>query len=213
VTAGHAALGPLDEPARRDALPRAFYARPAEAVAADLLGQVVVHVTPHGAYRARVVETEAYVGPHDRACHASKGRTTRTEVMFGPPGHAYVYLIYGMYDMFNIVTSAEGDPQAVLIRAGELRAPDGSVIDLRGPGRFARGLHITRTRNKADLCASPLYVVGGPAPTRVGRGPRINVGYSGSPWRDLPLRFVDLDSRALSTRGGVTPVPLAKTGP
>src|SRR3954454_6922930 len=94
-----------------------FYARPAVDVARDLVGTVLVRRYRGKSYRARIVETEAYIGPHDLASHASKGRTARTDVMFGPPGRAYVYLIYGMHEMLNVVTSVEGDPQAVLIRA------------------------------------------------------------------------------------------------
>src|SRR3954454_2197471 len=103
----------------RRKLPRSFYARPAEELAPDLLGKILVRRYRGKLLRARIVETEAYVGEHDLACHASKGRTNRTEVMFGPPGHAYVYLIYGMYDMLNIVTGKPGVAQAVLIRAAE----------------------------------------------------------------------------------------------
>src|SRR5688572_29107402 len=127
-------------------LRRPFYDRPAIDVAHDLIGKILVHRLPcdddEGVVaRCRIVETEAYVGPHDLACHASKGRTGRTEVMFGPPGHAYVYLIYGMYRMLNVVTSGVGDAQAVLIRAAEpLRGWD---ADLSGPGRLARALKLT----------------------------------------------------------------------
>ena len=95
-------------------LRRAFYRRHAVDLAQALIGKVLVHRAEGHAYAARVVETEAYVGPHDLACHASKGRTKRTEIMFGPAGHAYVYFIYGMYDMFNIVTGTVGVAQAVL---------------------------------------------------------------------------------------------------
>ena len=97
------------------ALPISFYARDAETVARALLGTILVFHDK----RLRVVETEAYVGTHDLACHASKGRTARTEVLFGPPGRAYLYLIYGMYELFNVVTGEDGDAQGVLVRAGE----------------------------------------------------------------------------------------------
>src|SRR5262245_5968976 len=114
-----AALSIDSFPSRQSSLKklrRSFYARPALDVAQDLIGKILVRRIDGEEYRARIMETEAYVGTHDLACHASKGRTKRTEVMFGPPGRAYVYLIYGMYEMFNVVTSAVGDAQAVLIR-------------------------------------------------------------------------------------------------
>src|SRR5438309_11559413 len=124
----------LTEMARKfKKLGRAFYERPAIDIARDLLGKILVHRVGKRTLRARIVETEAYVGAHDLPCHASKGRTRRTEVMFGPGGHAYVYLIYGMYEMFNIVASVEEDAQAVLIRAAE--PMDGWDANLSGPGK------------------------------------------------------------------------------
>ena len=117
-------------------LPREFYTRAdVLEVARDLLGKKLVVPNRNGSRVAGIiVETEAYVGPHDLACHASKGRTARTEVMFGPPGHAYVYFIYGMYDMLNIVCSRPGDAQAVLIRAAEVIGDWAEARDLSGPG-------------------------------------------------------------------------------
>src|SRR5260221_6040951 len=100
---------------------RSFFDRPAIELARDLIGTILVRRVRGRQFRARIVETEAYVGAHDLACHASKGRTRRTEIMFGPAGHAYVFLIYGMYDMFNIVAAEVGGPQALLIpEAGTL---------------------------------------------------------------------------------------------
>src|SRR5579872_7083627 len=122
-------------------LRHAFFNRPAIELARDLIGTVLVRRVRGSQFRARIVETEAYVGSHDLACHASKGRTKRTEVMFGRAGHAYVYLIYGMYDMFNIVAGQIDDPQAVLIRAAE--PLDAWSADLSGPGKLTRGLQIT----------------------------------------------------------------------
>jgi len=146
--------------------------------------------------RSRIVETEAYVGEHDLACHAAKGRTARTEVMFGPPGFAYVYLIYGMHDMFNIVASTVDDAQAVLIRAAE--PLDGLSLDLSGPGKLTRALRITRADNGTDLTGQDLFLVDDnvPAP-RLIRTPRIGVDYAAQ-WKDAPLRFIDADSRAVS---------------
>jgi DNA-3-methyladenine glycosylase len=177
-------------------LPRSFYHRPAEIVARELLGKIIVRHSHRRELRARIVETEAYVGPHDLACHAAKGRTSRTEVMFGPPGHAYVYLIYGMYDMLNIVCSGPDDAQAVLIRAAE---PLGTLTEnLSGPGRLARGLRITRRDNAEDLLRDRLFLLDdGEPPPRILATARINVDYSG-PWKDKPLRFLNPDSPAVS---------------
>src|SRR5438309_9895896 len=130
------------KPSRTNAqLDQSFFSRPAETVARDLIGTTLVRQLRTRQLRGRIVETEAYVGPHDLACHASKGRTRRTEVMFGPAGRAYVYFISGMYEMLNIVTGAEGDAQAVLVRAAE--PLDGWEENLSGPGRLARGFGIS----------------------------------------------------------------------
>jgi DNA-3-methyladenine glycosylase len=180
-----------------DCLPRAFYARDAATVARALLGTTLRFRRPADGrlVTARVVETEAYVGAHDLACHAAKGRTSRTEVMFGPAGHAYVYLIYGMHNMLNVVTGPDGDPQAVLIRAAEPLAE--SDLALRGPGVLTRGLGITRALNGADLCAGPLTFAPGRPPERVAVTPRIGVDYAGE-WSTAPLRFYDPGSASVS---------------
>jgi DNA-3-methyladenine glycosylase len=142
------------------------------------------------------VEAEAYVGVHDLACHASKGRTRRTEVMFGPGGHAYVYLIYGMYPMFNIVASVEGDAQAVLIRAGE--PLQGWKADLSGPGKLARAMRITCVDNGTDLTGAEIFLLDDPTYRPVvDTTKRIGIDYA-KEWRDALLRFVDLNSRAVS---------------
>jgi DNA-3-methyladenine glycosylase len=173
-----ALLGPV--------LPRDFYGRTALTVARALLGKVLVHRAVAG----RIVETEAYLGPHDLAAHSSKGRTPRTEVMFGPPGHAYVYFVYGMYFCFNVVTGREGVASAVLVRGLEplLGIPPGVRTD--GPARLARALDIGRAENGADLTSSPLSIHEGPAPKprSIRRGPRLGVGYAGV-WASRPLRF------------------------
>lgn len=177
-------------------LPRAFYARNAETVARDLLGAVLVHDREGLEQRVRITETEAYLGSFDLACHASKGRTKRTEVMFGEAGHAYVYLIYGMYDMLNLVTGEMGDPQAVLLRAAEpLRGVSGKTD---GPGKLTRALGITRREhNGLDLCSKELYIEPGWPPRAVVTTPRIGVAYAGE-WKDAPLRFYDADSACVS---------------
>jgi len=162
----------------------AFYARDTVVVARDLLGRILVH----GERRGRIVETEAYVGEHDLACHASKGRTPRTAVMFGPPGRAYVYLIYGMHHCFNVVTEPEGHACAVLIRG--LAPLDGETLAGHGPGRLCRALGIDRRLDGHDLTEPPLTLRPGTpiAARRIARGPRIGVDYAGA-WAAAPLRF------------------------
>ena len=175
-------------------LQRSFFNQPAAELAFALIGKILVHHVGKAQRRARVVETEAYVGPHDLACHTSKGRTARTEVMFGPPGHAYVYLIYGMYHMLNIVAGEPGS--AVLIRAAE--PLDGWQVNLSGPGRLARGMGITRPDNGVDLTAQRLFLLDDLADRpRIACGPRIGVDYA-KHWKDELLRFADADSAAVS---------------
>ena len=174
-----------------------FYARDAETVAKDLLGTTLVYRRDEVTQRARIVETEAYVGAHDLASHASKGRTRRTEVMFGPPGRAYVYLIYGMYDMLNIVTGMDGDAQAVLIRAVEPLKNITGKTD--GPGKLTRALGITRALNQHDLLEEPLWLEPGTPPEEVVTTTRIGIDYAGA-WKDAPLRFYDAESEFVSRR-------------
>jgi DNA-3-methyladenine glycosylase len=177
-------------------LPASFYQRPAIELARDLIGKLLVRPVSGETCRARIVETEAYVGTHDLACHAARGRTRRTEVMFGPGGHAYVYFIYGMHEMFNIVASVAGDAQAVLVRAAE--PMDGWEVDLSGPGKLARGMRITRALNGVDLTGDDLFLTQDVhSRPRIVTGPRVGVDYAGE-WVDAPLRFVDADSSAVS---------------
>lgn len=183
-------------------LKSSFFARPTLDVARDLLGCRLVRCLPDGRQvSGLIVETEAYIGENDRACHAAKGRTPRTEVMFGPPGRAYIYLIYGMYHCLNFVTERSGFPAAVLIRG--LAEPTGfddvlaglsatkSRKFLSGPGRLCREFGITRELNGVSLTtASGLYVTGGSArPIEVIQTPRIGVDYAGEDAL-LPWRFV-----------------------
>jgi DNA-3-methyladenine glycosylase len=175
--------------------PRSFYARPCLEVAPELLGLYLVH----GERAGRIVEVEAYVHEEDLACHARFGRTRRSEPLYGPPGHAYVFLIYGMYDCFNVVCEPEDSPAAVLIRALEPVAPlDGGT---NGPGKLCRALGITRTQNRADLVrGESLWIERRERPeVRVAATPRIGVDYAGE-WAHKPWRFVDADSRWLSKR-------------
>ncbi|MDO9117058.1 MAG: DNA-3-methyladenine glycosylase [Nitrospira sp.] len=131
---------------RHKLLPRDYFNRSTLAVARSLLGKYLVRLIDGREIAGKIIEVEAYVGPRDKACHAAKGRTQRTEVMFGPSGMAYVYLIYGMYHCLNVVTEREEFPAAVLIRAIEV---DGVLID--GPGRLCRALRIDRSLNRIDL--------------------------------------------------------------
>ncbi len=169
-------------------LPRAFYERPTLTVARDLIGKYLVRSVDGSLLAGRIVEVEAYVGPEDRASHASRGRTPRTDVMFGPAGIAYVYLIYGMHHCFNVVTERDGYPAAILLRAVELEG--GDLID--GPGRLCRRLDISRSHNRHDLVAGErlwLEDRGERISARsVLRAPRIGVDYAGE-WAKKPWRF------------------------
>jgi DNA-3-methyladenine glycosylase len=181
-------------------LPRSFYEQATVDVAKQLLGKYLVRNHPQGVTVGRIVETEAYIGPHDLACHASHGRTPRTEVMFGPAGHAYVYFVYGVHYMLNLVTEAFNHPAAVLIRA--LEPIDGIELmqtrrktekrrDLcSGPGKLCQAFAIDRSLNAADLCGDIIHVEdrGAPVPKLLAK-PRIGVDYAGK-WKDKPFRFL-----------------------
>lgn len=179
---------------------RDFYARDTLTVARELIGMRLVHADGDTLRVGRIVETEAYQGPEDLAAHSSRGRTSRTEVMFGPPGHAYVYFIYGFWNCLNVVTEAEGVPHAVLLRALE---PVAGIDDKTwGPGLLCRAMHIDRRLNAADLCGDILWLerplASGRRPARIARSARIGVDYAGS-WARRPWRFYDRDSRYVST--------------
>ena len=169
-------------------LPREFYARDTRAVARALLGKVLVHVDGGVRRAARIVETEAYHGPSDRASHARAGPTKRAAIMFGPPGVAYVYLIYGTSHCMNVVTGAEGFPSAVLLRAGE--PVEGCLHSTRGPGNLCRALAIRREQdNGRDLTGEDLLVEDAPRPReRIVSGRRVNVDSAG-PWAEKPWRY------------------------
>jgi DNA-3-methyladenine glycosylase len=168
-------------------LPRSYFNRSTLLVARSLLGKYLVRKNGAGTVAGQIVEVEAYVGPHDLACHASKGRTMRTDVLFGPPGIAYVYLIYGMYHCLNVVTERAEFPAAVLIRAIEVK---GRLID--GPGRLCRAFSIDRSLNRIDMTARR-HLWFEDRGTKIPRGnigefPRIGVSYAGT-WADKPYRF------------------------
>jgi DNA-3-methyladenine glycosylase len=179
-------------------LPRSFYARGTLTVACELLGMHLVHERDGIRQVGRIVEVEAYKGPADLAAHSSKGRTARTEVMFGPPGHAYVYLIYGFWHCLNVVTARDGVPHAVLIRA--LEPVTGIEATTHGPGLLCKALGIDRGLNGADLLDGPLWIERpyGFRRPRVVRAPRIGVDYAGD-WALKPWRFYDGDSPYVST--------------
>jgi len=182
-------------------LPRDFYARPTVQVARDLLGKLLIRSGPRTAV-ARIVEVEAYLGERDEASHARRGPTPRAAIMFGPPGHLYVYLVYGMHHCMNVVTEQDGVAGAVLLRAAE--PVSGLDLDeqglerplarlLAGPGKLCAGLGITRSDNGDDLCAGRLIIAndslaGGLARVRIKRSTRIGVAYAGA-WAERQLRF------------------------
>jgi len=164
-------------------LERDFYRMDVLDVAPRLLGHYLVRVYPDGKQvRYVITETEAYRGEADRACHACKGRTPRTEVMFGDGGRLYMYFIYGMYWMMNVVTGVEGDPQAVLVRG---------LKEASGPGRLTRLLELDRGFYGEDLVTSPrIRVEQSGINAEYTSGPRIGIKYAGQPWIDMPWRFL-----------------------
>ena len=179
---------------------RPFYEQNTIEVARQLLGKYLVRHHAEGATVGRIVETEAYIGPEDKACHASRGRTPRTDIMFGPAGHAYVYLIYGFHCMLNIVTEAPDFPAAVLIRAVEpvegieLMRSRRQVEGLRrlanGPGKLCQAFAIDRRLNGDDMCGEVLYVEDrGEAAPKILTTARIGVDYAGK-WKRKPWRFL-----------------------
>lgn len=169
-------------------LTREFFLRDALVVARALVG---CRVQRAGAW-GRIVETEAYRGPRDLACHARAGLTKRTRTLFGPAGHAYVFLIYGMHECLNVVCAGEGRGHAVLIRGVEPLSgfPAGSRGD--GPGRLSRMLQITRAQDGADLCSAgaPLSIHARAGRPRIAVTARVGVAYSGT-WATKPWRFLD----------------------
>lgn len=184
-------------------LPRAFYERDTVAVARDLLGKVLVH----GPTAGIIVETEAYLGGDDLASHSAAGITNRTRVIFGPPGHAYVYLSYGMHECLNIVAEPDGKAGCVLIRALEpvegleimraRRRKAGSPRDLTsGPGKLTQALAITRKHNGADVTRGDLIVRNPASQHAIEIGVTKRIGITKC--ADLPLRFTIQGNRYLS---------------
>lgn len=180
-------------------LARSFFDRDTTTVARQLLGKLLVHETDGLQRIGRIVEVEAYLGPHDLAAHSAKGLTKRTKTMFGPPGHAYVYFIYGMYHCMNVVTEREGHASAVLLRALEpVENIDGRTC---GPGLLCKAMGIDRQLNGHDLLSDDLFIA---APARreriaIVKRPRIGVDYARH-WARRHLRFYIKDNPFVSRR-------------
>jgi DNA-3-methyladenine glycosylase len=177
---------------------RTWFNRPAVEVARDLLGMLLIHDSAEGRVTGRIVEVEAYQGPEDLAAHSARGRTPRNAVMFGPAGHLYVYLVYGLHHCANVVCGPGTKPEAVLLRAAQVvdgeelaRLRRGHVPATRlaaGPGNLGAAFGLDRTLNGADLLSGPVRLAAGVAPGRVERTPRIGVDYAGK-WAARRLRF------------------------
>jgi DNA-3-methyladenine glycosylase len=191
-------------------LPERFYSRDTVEVARELLGKTLVREEEGSRISGLIIETEAYRGEEDLACHCRSGRTPRTEIMYGPAGRAYVYLIYGMYWLLNIVTEEPGKPGAVLIRAIEPLEGQEIIADRRegqpkqnwtnGPGKLSRALNIQGELNGVNVTspASPLFVTQGNG-VKIGTvqsGPRVGLGSVPEPWRSKAWRFM-VDSQSL----------------
>jgi DNA-3-methyladenine glycosylase len=180
-------------------LDRAFYGRKALSVAPELLGKLLVRVEAGVQRIGKIVEVEAYLGPHDLAAHSARGRTPRTEVMFGPPGHAYVYIVYGMHFCMNVVTEPEGCASAVLLRATE---PVANITGkTSGPGLLCKAMGIDKRLNGHDLVSDDFFIA---APDRqekfqIVRTARIGVDYAGQ-WAHEPLRFYIKDNAYVSRK-------------
>lgn len=196
-------------------LKRDFYERDTLTVAKGLLGKFIVHETSEGLTMGKIVETEAYIGPEDKASHAYDNlRTPRTEVQFGPKGHAYIYLVYGINYCLNATSGRlAGKPEAILVRALEplagieimLRRRDvsnGNASNLtNGPGRLCMAMGLTKKQNAADFCVSPLHIDVGEVVDEedIAQSTRVNVDYADE-WRDRPWRFYIRNNKFVSKR-------------
>ena len=189
-------------------LTRQFYRPNALHVGPRLLGKLLCHRTPQGLLAARIVEVEAYCGEKDLASHARAGLTPRTRAMYGPPGHAYMFLLYGMHWAFNVVVGPVGTPHAVLVRAVEpivgadaMAARRGMTPGARsisnGPGKLCAAMGLDGAHYGADLCNAELFVAASPRRGAVAVSPRINVDYAG-PWASKPWRFFLSGHRCVS---------------
>lgn len=178
-------------------LPRAFYDRDTILVAKELLGKFLVHNSRGVERVGKIVEVEAYFGPHDLAAHSSRGLTERTKIMFGPPGHAYVYFIYGMYFCMNVVTEREGHASAVLLRAIEpIENLEGRTC---GPGLLCRAMKIDKRLNGHDLLSDNFFIAS-PNKSEIFKTvkrPRVGVDYA-KHWAKRHLRFYIKDNPCVS---------------
>ncbi len=192
-------------------LGRGWFDRPSPLLAVDLLGCRLIHESPDGVVGGRIVEVEAYRGPEDLAAHSARGLTPRNAVMFGEPGHLYVYLVYGLHHCLNVVAGPGEKPEAVLIRALELDEGLGLAHERRGllaadqrlasgPGNVGKALGIDRGLSGSDLLAGPAWIEPrADSSPSVSRGPRIGVDYAGD-WAARPLRFWITDDPHVSRR-------------
>ena len=191
-------------------LARNFYGQPTVHAAQMLLGKYLVRVHPDGVTTGMILETEAYVGLEDKASHASRGRTPRNAVMFGPAGFAYVYVIYGMHHCLNAVTEQEGYPAAILIRAVQpceglelmraRRRKEDSRLLANGPGNLCQAFGIERALNGIDLCGDLLFVEDRKiSPADIVTTTRVGVDYAG-PWKEMPWRFYVAGQPGVSKR-------------
>jgi DNA-3-methyladenine glycosylase len=197
-------------------LPREFFARPATEVGPELLGCVLRHEKPDGAVAVELTEVEAYMGSADPASHAYRGQTPRNAVMFGPPGHAYVYFTYGMHFCVNLVCQLEGSASAVLLRAGRIVAGEELARERRpssrrdsdlasGPARLCQALGIDMSQNGVDVCTegSPLLVTRSTTDSyerKICQGPRVGISSAA----DLPWRYwIDGDGTVSAYRAHV----------
>lgn len=176
---------------------RSFYDRETITVAKELLGKHLVHIVEGEERIGKIVEVEAYLGSHDLAAHSAKGLTNRTKVMFGLPGHAYVYLIYGMYHCMNVITEGEGHPSGVLVRA--LEPIKNIQLSTKGPGLLCKAMQIDRSLNGHDLISDNFYIADHPSISRftIVKRPRIGVAYA-KHWAKRLLRFYIKDNPFVS---------------
>ena len=164
-------------------LERKFFRRDVLEVAPDLVGKIIVHRLPDGTeIRARISETEAYRGEEDKACHASKGRTPRTELLYGESGVIYIYLCYGIHWLMNIITGEKNIPQGVLLRAGE---------NLKGPARLTKYLKIDKSFNGMNIYGNPdIWIEDDGFRPEIMKAPRVGIDYAGEYWKNIEWRFI-----------------------
>lgn len=168
-------------------LEKDFFKRECLEVAPDLVGKILVRKLPDGTeMRARITETEAYRGEEDKACHASKGRTPRTELLYGESGIIYIYLCYGIHWLMNIVTGEKDNPQCVLLRAGE---------NLTGPAKLTKHLQIDKSFNNADICKNPdIWIEDDGFRPKLKTASRVGIDYAGEYWKNIEWRFIAEES-------------------